>query len=205
MAAVPLVAFSQGRIVRPSPPSQVGVTLPSPPPPRTEHRPWDDGLRHGVGLGLRGAWSWPIVVGTTYQQVVPQPVPYPVPVYYPVRLREPKVEPVVPPVPYNPETSRSVMIGRGGDGGAGVMHIERLAGDSLHVRWRGSVRPVKEVRLYLADANHQSLVARPVTIDAPDARFTRRGLARPAAFIGLAVTYADGSMQTTLVPLDDVR
>lgn len=197
----PLAALAQGRIVRPSPPGPIGVTLPSPPPPRMEHRPWsDDRLRDGIGLG--GAWSYPIVVGSM-SYAAPQPVPYPVPVYYPVRVREPRPEPVVPAVPYNPAASRTVMIGRGGDGGAGVMHIERLQRDSLRVTWRGAVRPVREVRLYLADANHQSLVARPVTLLRRDARFSRRGLPRPAAFVGLAVTYADGSMQVTLVPLDD--
>ncbi|MBC7896903.1 MAG: hypothetical protein H7066_15910 [Cytophagaceae bacterium] len=204
MAAAPLAAFAQGRIVRPNPPSQIGVTLPSPPPPRMEHRGWpDDRLRHDR-LGVGGGWSYPIVVGSA-SYAAPQPVPYPVPVYYPVRIREPRPEPVVPAVPYNPAASRTVLIGRGGDGGAGVMHLERLPRDSLRVTWRGSVRPVREVRLYLADANHQSLVTRPVTLNRPDARFSLGGHPRPAAFVGLAVTYADGAMQVTLVPLEEPR
>lgn len=203
VVVAPLAALAQGRIVRPSPPGPIGVTLPSPPPPRLEHRPRsDDRFRHGIGIG--GAWSYPIVVGSS-SYTAPQPVPYPVPVYYPVRVREPRPEPVVPAIPYNPATSRAVMIGGGGDGGAGVMNIERLQRDSLHVTWRGALRPVREARLFLADANQQSLAARFVTLDRPDARFSRRGLPRPATYMGLAVTYADGSMQTWLVPLDEAR
>ena len=198
VVVAPLAAHGQGRIVRPAPPGPIGVTLPSPSLPRLEERRWsDDRPRHGIWLGDR--WSYPIVMGSTVYQVAPQPVPYPVPVYY--RVPAPRPEP--PAVPYNPAASRTLVIGGGSDGGAGVMTIERPGKDSVHVTWRGSVRPVSTARLFLADAHHQPLVSRPVTLDQPDARFTRRGLARPAVFIGLVVTYANGSMQTTLVPVDD--
>lgn len=198
--AAPLAAHAQGRIVRPAPAGPIGVTLPSPSLPRLEERRWSDHRpRHGIGLDR---WSYPTVVGSTAYPVAPQVVPYPVPVYY--RVPAPRPEPAVPAVPYNPAASRTLVIGGGSDGGAGVMNIERV-GDSVHVTWRGAVRPVNTARLFLADAHHQPLVSRPVTLDQPEARFTRRGLARPAAFIGLVVTYANGSMQTTLVPLDAKR
>ncbi|MCC6316365.1 MAG: hypothetical protein IT361_01645 [Gemmatimonadaceae bacterium] len=199
---LPAALGAQGRIVGPPPPAgPIGVTLPSPPPPRHEPRsPHVDDLRRGYAVG--GGWSYPVVVGTTYQ-AAPQPVPYPVPVpvYYPAPAARAE-RPAPPPIPYDPTRARSVMIGRGGDGGAGVMRLERTPGDSLQVTWRGPVRPVRAARLYLADSLHHSVVARPVSAARPRVTFALRRLPSPAAFVGLDVTYADGSRHTTLVPLD---
>lgn len=131
-------------------------------------------------------------------------VPYAVPVYVPM----PK--PVQPKYwapdsqktsqPYDPTKSRMLIIGEGADGGAGVMRVERLENNTLRLTWRGSVRPVREARLFIADSSRKALRSARVDHDTPSALFEVADFDGKIAYTGLTVVYADGAVQTTLVP-----
>ena len=127
-------------------------------------------------------------------------VPYPVPVYVPMpKPVQPKVW-AADPQPYDPTKSRMLTIGEGADGGGGVMRIDRLENNTLRLTWRGSVRPIREARLFIADSLKQMLRSARVDSDTPSALFEIADLDGKIAFTGLIVTYADGAVQTTLVP-----
>ncbi len=193
-------AAAQGRVVRPPQPAgPIAVTLPAPPP---QAPPRYDTFRRerDVQVGWRGLWNVPYVV-TSPQVVQTVPSTYAVPYYYPVpvarRVREPEPRPA--PVPYDPSRSRMVVIGSGADGGGGVLRWQRLGGDSVRVTWLGAARAVSSAKLVIADSLQTELVAR-----GADALKPVVLIARPAAqavYVGVAVTFADGAMHTTLVPL----
>ncbi|MGQ0648926.1 MAG: hypothetical protein ACT4P7_15315 [Gemmatimonadaceae bacterium] len=214
-ALVPGVAGSQGRIARPAPTGPIGVTLPSPPPPRGSP---DGGWvpRHGSQMGnasfalhrLGQRWSYPIVLSSAYETVAPAAAVYPVPYYYPVPVPNPAIYPrreaerPAPP-PYDPTRSRMVIVGSGADGGGGVLRIASRARDTLRLTWLGTPRPIREARLFLADDLRRPLRSRMVDVEHPEARFTLTTLDRPVAYAGVTVVFADGSTQTTLVPVGD--
>jgi hypothetical protein len=145
-----------------------------------------------------------VLLGSTFVQPqpvpVPTPVPYPVPYYYPVRVRRPANEPAAPVTPYDPAKSRTLTIGAGADGGGGVMRIQPLGDTAVRVTWLGSVRPIREARIFLADSLRQSLRSQSVTAAAPSALFRTGELEPQLAFTGLTIVYADGATATTLVP-----
>lgn len=130
-------------------------------------------------------------------------VPYAVPVYVPMPVT---VQPQWAPVPqklwqpYDPTKSRMLTIGGGVDGGGGVMRIERLENSTLRLTWHGTVRPIREARLFIADSSQKSLRSARVDIETPSALFEVANLEGKIAYTGLTVVYADGAMQTTLVP-----
>ncbi|MGH7695639.1 MAG: hypothetical protein ACRENH_11700 [Gemmatimonadaceae bacterium] len=142
------------------------------------------------------------IVGIPY--VTETFVPYAVPVYVPVPT------PVQPKYwardsqkisqPYDPTKSRMLTVGEGADGGGGVMRIERLENNVLRLTWRGSLRPIREARLFIADSLQKTLRSARVDSDTPSALFEIANLEGKIAFAGLIVTYADGAVQTTLVP-----
>jgi hypothetical protein len=101
---------------------------------------------------------------------------------------------------YDPTKSRMLTIGSGVDGGGGVMRIEKVDSTTLRLTWRGSDRPIKEARLYIADSAQKTLRSARVDLDTPSAIFEIKELEGKIAFTGLLVTYADGAVQTTLVP-----
>jgi len=142
------------------------------------------------------------IVGIPY--VTETFVPYAVPVYVPVpRPVQPKYwasdsEKVLQP--YDPTKSRMLTIGEGADGGGGVMRIERLENNMLRLTWRGSERPIREARLFIADSSRKSLRSARVDNDTPSALFEIAEFNAKIAFTGLTVIYADGAVQTTLVP-----
>ena len=212
-ALLPATGAAQGRIARPAPAGPIAVTLPSPPPASMRptmdgaHAPWP--LNQPVGAPLSGRrfgqdWWYPIPVQSAYQVTNPVPAAYPVPYYYPAyspnvySRREP--ERPAPP-PYNPANAKMLVIGAGGDGGGGVMRIVHLSGDTLRLTWLGTTRPISEARLFLADADRQSLRSTAVDADHREVRFALARLNRPASYAGLTIVLADGSTQTTLVPL----
>jgi hypothetical protein len=127
-------------------------------------------------------------------------VPYAVPVYVPMPVT---VQPQWAPVPqkrYDPTKSRMLTIGEGADGGGGVMRIERLENNMLRLTWRGSERPIREARIFIADSSQKSLRSARVDNDTPSALFEIADFDGKIAFTGLTVIYADGAVQTTLVP-----
>ncbi len=141
------------------------------------------------------------VVGIPY--VTETVVPYAVPLYVPVPMAvQPQWAPAPqkPWQPYDPTKSRMLTIGEGADGGGGVMRIERLGNNTLRLTWRGSVRPIREARLFIADSSRKSLRSARVDNDTPSALFEIADFDGRIAYTGLTVVYADGAVQTTLVP-----
>ena len=209
VALAPVAAAAQGRVGR-APPATTGVTLPSPPAGTMHGAPTAPPAPWRVPWGVRrfgDGWSYPIVVGTPYQVAAPAPAPWPVPYYYPVPVPAVRrADPPKPaPPPYNPAEARMVTVGGGRDGGGGVMRIARAAGDTLDLTWLGTTRPIRSATLFVADADRQSLRSRAVDASHREARFALAPLERAAAFAGLTVVFADGSTQTTLVPLEKPR
>ena len=130
-------------------------------------------------------------------------IPYAVPYYVPVPVATypaPAHTPAPPPEPYDPTKSRMLTIGAGADGGGGVMRIERVDDRTLRLTWRGTAQPVREARFFLADSTQRSLRSARVDADSPSALFEIAGLEPRIAYTGLTVVFADGSVQTTLVP-----
>ncbi|MGQ0766840.1 MAG: hypothetical protein ACT4OZ_14425 [Gemmatimonadota bacterium] len=204
-AATPLGAASQG--VRPGaqPPARIGATQ-SAPPARTPETDRISPERPPLFpcTTCLGGWSAPWIV---YSEARPLPTPMvtPVPWYYPVPIpvatggRQP-AGPDSPPKPYNSAASRITVVGAGTDGGGGVMRITRGEGDSLHVTWLGSSRPVQHAVAFLADSLKVRFAA--TTLTSGTTRTTFRLSAKPQpAWVGIEVTHIDGSMRTTLVPV----
>jgi hypothetical protein len=213
-ALLPAFAGAQG-VVRPAPRARIGVTLP----------PSLAGGMRGSGHG--GSWqgradhggrqrfpdhrfgrgfSFPLIVTTPFESsptaAAAQPVPYYYPVPVPAYSASPRPEPekrALPP--YNPANSRSVIIGAGADGGGGVMRIAQRSSDTLQITWLGTTRPTRRVTLFLADEMHLPLKTRVIGLDHREVLFALTSLERPAVYAGLSVVFADGSTQTTLVPL----
>ena len=208
-AAMPMVAGAQARTGGGVPAGRIAVTLAAPPVTPTPH--------HGGGFGgqrwpvhtgrplTNRAWglagAYPIVVGSQYQPAAPPPVyvPYPVPYYYPAPARAPE-EPKAPPKPYNPELAHMTVIGAGADGGGGVMRIARVGTDSVRLTWLGTTRPIREARLFIADAEQLPLQSRVVNQEHPVGLFVVAPIVKQVAYFGLKVVYKDGSTRTTLVP-----
>ncbi len=204
-----LVSASAGaqQIRRPSslPPMRFG-TLPQPEPPRPligdgrihGGRVFGHGLGRLTKLGLLRAGFFDAPYYS--QPVIPYQVPVYVPVPVPVWTRE-YVGPAAPPAkPYDPKKSRMLTIGGGADGGGGVMRVERLADSVLRVTWLGNVRPVREARLFLADSAQRPLRSALVDSVTTSAVFRISGLESQIAYTGLTVFFANGAIETTLVP-----
>ncbi|MFN8579720.1 MAG: hypothetical protein U0163_01900 [Gemmatimonadaceae bacterium] len=157
----------------------------------------------GMGRGFIGPRVW------GYSAVaVPAPAPTTVavlhPVPYPVMVPSPAASapaPAPPPVPYDPTKSHMTIVGKGADGGGGVMKLTRGPRE-LRVTWLANDRPVREATLFLADSEQRPTRARPVDLLHRDVVF---GLAETekAAFVGLTLVFSDGATRTTLVPLTD--
>ncbi len=216
VAFLPLTAHAQ-MVVRSSGGSSVSAPRPSSLPtiqmgslpPRTFDRVGSDfdrwrGTRRGFssigcswGNCLAGRFRTGIV-GIPY--VTETFVPYAVPVYVPMpRPVQPKVW-ARDSQPYDPTKSRMLTIGEGADGGGGVMRIERLENNMLRLTWRGSERPIREARLFIADSSRKWLRSARVDNDTPSALFEIADFDGKIAFTGLTVMYVDGAVQTTLVP-----
>jgi len=167
-----------------------------------------DGDRHrdrGARSPLvRSGFGSTFLLGSTLAQPqvvpVPTPVPYPVPYYYRMRARRPANESVGPAVPYDPAKSKTLIIGAGTDGGGGVMRIQQLGDSVLKLTWRGSDRPIREARFFLADSLRQPLLSQVVTAATPSAQFSIRDLGQEL-FAGLTTVFANGATVTNLVPL----
>ena len=138
----------------------------------------------------------PYETGTLVEYAVPVPVYVPVPVHPP--LWAPAPEKPLPP--YDPTKSSMLTIGEGADGGGGVMRIDRLENNTLRLTWRGSARPIREARLFIADSSRKSLRSARVDMDTPSALFEIADFVGKIAYTGLTVVFADGAKQTTLVP-----
>lgn len=182
-------ALAQGRVARPTTAGPIAVTLPSPPPASAPVPAWTP--QPIDWLGWRLGWNAPVVVQQT--QLV-QPVVQ-VPYYVPVSMRR-RADPAPPPVPYDPTKASMVIVGRGADGGGGVLRWAAVGADSVAITWLGHARPVREAKLIVADSLQEVLATRPA---APHQRavLSRRG----ARFAGVALVMHDGSRQVVLVPL----
>jgi hypothetical protein len=95
--------------------------------------------------------------------------------------------------------SKLIVVGGGTAGGGDALTIEAL-GDSVRLSWLGANRPVREVKLFVADSARRELATRSASPMAPTATFEVATLSAPVAFAGVAVTFADGAMTTTTVP-----
>jgi hypothetical protein len=96
-------------------------------------------------------------------------------------------------------SSKLIVVGGGTTGGGDALTVETL-GDSVRLSWLGANRPVREVKLFVADSAHRELATRSASPLAPTATFEVATLSAPVAFAGVAVTFADGVMTTTTVP-----
>jgi hypothetical protein len=94
--------------------------------------------------------------------------------------------------------SKLIVVG-GGTTGGDALTIETV-GDSVRLSWLGANRPVREVKLFVADSAHRELATRSASPMAPTATFEVATLSAPVAFAGVAVTFADGAMTTTTIP-----
>src|SRR6185369_13727986 len=94
--------------------------------------------------------------------------------------------------------SKLIVVG-GGTTGGDALTIETV-GDSVRLSWLGANRPVREVKLFVADSAHHELATRSASRMAPTATFEVATLSAPVAFAGVAVTFADGAMTTTTIP-----
>ena len=109
---------------------------------------------------------------------------------------EPTAESYEPPR----AASKLIVVGGGSTTGSGdALTIEAL-GDSVRLSWLGANRPVREVKLFVADSTRRELATRSASPMAPTATFEVATLSAPVAFAGVAVTFADGAMTTTTVP-----
>ncbi len=206
---------SGGGLSAPRPSTQAPMVFRSPPVRRFDGRFGNDfggfnGGRHFRGknfgscvngfCGLSQRWlsDVPYVTDTYVPYAVPYYVPVPVGgVYQPAA---PAPAPETPRKPYDPTKSRMLTIGAGADGGGGVMRIERVDDRTLRLTWRGSAQPIREAKLFLADSVQRTLHSTRVDADTPSALFEISGIEPIVAYTGLTVVFADGSVQTTLVP-----
>lgn len=211
-AMIPVVAGAQAvRSGRSASAGRLAVTLAPPPPVAPVHRGTQFGGHRGDRTPAFSRWglrsAFPLVVGVPYQSSAPATVyvPYPVPYYYPVPARytpdSTSREPRPAPPPYNPELSKTIIVGTGHDGGGGVMRVARLTSDSIRITWFGTARPIREAQLFLADSAHRPLRTRAVGKDHAEARFSLAGLEGRVGYTGLTVVFGDGSTRTHLVPL----
>jgi len=116
--------------------------------------------------------------------------------YYGSTYTEPAAE------SYEPARAASKLIVVGGgtsSGGGDALTIEAL-GDSVRLSWLGANRPVREVKLFVADSARRELATRSASPMAPTATFEVVTLSAPVAFAGVTVTFADGAMTTTTIP-----
>ena len=188
----PLVAHPQvgfGSLERP------GATPPRVAPRPRSARGFDIAPFRTRALG--GFLYGPTVVETQPAPVTPPPAPVTY-YYYPVPVAP--SEPPPPEPPYDPAKSRTLLIGEGVDGGAGVMTIEHIAGDSLRLTWRGSIQPIRSAQLFLADSLQQPLRGRAIDVQSRSATFWLGDIAPAIAYSGLTVVSAGGATATTLVP-----
>lgn len=130
-------------------------------------------------------------------------IPYAVPQYYPVVVyRRVRAQPPAPEPPSDPAKSKTLVIGVGHDGGGGVMRIQPLGDSALRLTWRGSVRPIREARFFLADSLRMPIHAQSISQDSPSAVFSIADLESAVAYTGLTIIYATGATVTTLVPFE---
>ena len=116
--------------------------------------------------------------------------------YYGSTYTEPAAESYEPPR----AASKLIVVGGGSTTGSGdALTIEAL-GDSVRLNWLGANRPVREVKLFVADSARRELATRSASPMAPTATFEVATLSAPVAFAGVTVTFADGAMTTTTVP-----
>ncbi|MGH7709991.1 MAG: hypothetical protein ACREOG_01835 [Gemmatimonadaceae bacterium] len=133
------------------------------------------------------------------ETVVAYAVPYYVPVPAPVQTW-PAPSPRTPPRVYDPTKSKMLTIGGGADGGGGVMRIESVSDSVVRLTWLGNPRPIREVRVLLADSTQRTLRSALVDRETPSALLRVADLATRVAYVGLTITFADGAIETTLVP-----
>ena len=104
---------------------------------------------------------------------------------------------------YAPEPSRAtsklIVVGTGSGGGSDALTVESL-GDSVRLNWLPNGRPVREVKLFVADSGKRELATRSTNPVTPTAIFEIATLSAPVAFVGVTVVFADGVTSTTLVP-----
>ena len=132
-----------------------------------------------VGYPFWGAVAWPYFdygyYGSTYAEPAEQS-------YEPARA-----------------ASKLIVVGGGTTSSGDALTIETL-GDSVRLSWLGANRPVREVKLFVADSAHRELATRSASPMAPTATFEVATLSAPVAFAGVAVMFADGAMTTTTIP-----
>ena len=95
--------------------------------------------------------------------------------------------------------SKLIVVGGGTTSGGDALTVETL-GDSVRLSWLGANRPVREVKLFIADSAHRELATRSASPMAPVATFEVATLSAPVAFAGVAVTFTDGAVTTTTIP-----
>jgi hypothetical protein len=180
-----------------------------------------DGLRYvprsGFGACVRGVcgcfgarycgttlfFGFPYVVSP---YVVPVPLPMDVTDQSSYYAQPAPSEPLAPaPAPRSTDTSfaHSKLIIVGGESGRGgdALTIEQLGDSVLRLTWLGSIRPIREARVFVADSTQRTLRSQRVDVKTPSALFETRELRRRIAYAGVAVTFTDGVMSTTMVPV----
>ena len=115
--------------------------------------------------------------------------------YYGTTYTEPAMESYAPAR----APAKLIVVGSGSASGGDALTVE-TEGDSVRLSWLGANRPVREVKLFVADSAHRELATRSASPTAPTATFEVATLSAPVAFAGVTVTFADGVMTTTTVP-----
>lgn len=146
----------------------------------------------GVG-GSHQHFFGSLVVG--YPFWVPVVWPYFDYGYYGTTYTEPAVESYAPAR----APAKLIVVGGGSASGGDALTVEP-EGDSVRLSWLGANRPVREVKLFVADSAHRELATRSAIPTAPVATFEVATLSAPVAFAGVTVTFADGVITTTSVP-----
>jgi hypothetical protein len=165
----------------------------------------------GGVCGCFGSWlCTPTVVFGVPYVAAPYAVPVAVPVepltYAPASgvyaVPEPAAPPT-PPLPRDTSFAHSKLIIVGGESGRGgdALTIEQLGDSVLRLTWLGSIRPIRDARVFIADSAQRTLRAQRVDATTPSALFETKELKRQIAYAGVSVTFADGVMSTTMIPV----
>ena len=108
---------------------------------------------------------------------------------------------------YTPEpprpTSKLIVVGAGGTGGADALTVESIA-DSVRLAWLANGRVAREIKLFVADSVKRELATRSTNPSTPTATFEIATLSAPVAYAGVTVVFPDGVTSTTLVPYRSV-
>jgi hypothetical protein len=96
-----------------------------------------------------------------------------------------------------PSSRGSELIVVGGQHGDAAIDVRQVGGDTIQLTRPGSEAGVRQVTLFLADSLRHPIVEQTVSAAPYTANFTPTSA---TAFVGITVTYTNGTIATTIVP-----